>query len=207
MKYFLIFSLLTSPAFAQVTSYNQNGVTTPVKKDTSTPANSRGLPVQSLNTSGVQIDPATEGTLQQVKTDTAIITGPVNNAGAVALPPSVQVSGIVSGAGVTSPISVDVNGRIITSEAANTTGAYAEITNLTTVAQTFTAPANAVGFLIETLSSNTVNVRYKVGATATTTSGVRLEPGRSEYLPLAADISVIAESGTNQVVTVQWVVK
>jgi hypothetical protein len=90
----------------------------------------------------------------------------------------------------------------------NANGSYAEITNLTTTAQSFTPPANAVGFVIEALSDNTANVRYKIGAAASTTSGMRLEPGRSEtYSNLASTVSVIAESGTNQVVDIQWIVK
>jgi hypothetical protein len=89
---------------------------------------------------------------------------------------------------------------------ANPSGSYAEITNLTTSAQTFTAPANAVGFLLEALSDNSNNIRWKQGATATTSAGMRLEPGRDTgYVPCAANISVIAEAGSNQVVTVQWV--
>lgn len=83
-------------------------------------------------------------------------------------------------------------------------GSYDEITNLTTTAQTFTAPANAAAVIIEASSSNTNNVRYKIGTAATTTTGMRLEPGRSEYIPAHANISVIAEAGTNQVITVQW---
>lgn len=156
-NFILVLTLMSSHAIAQTTSYNLNGVTTPVKQDTGTPGNSRPLPTQYLNSSGVRTDLATEATL----------------------------------------------GALVT----NTQGVYAEITNLTTVAQSFTAPANARGFVIEALSSNTVNVRYAVGAVTTITSGMRLEPGRSEFIPIAANISVIAESGTNQVVTVQWVVK
>jgi hypothetical protein len=88
----------------------------------------------------------------------------------------------------------------------NPNGSYAEITNLTTTAQTFTPPTNAVGFVIETPSDvTTVVVRYKIGATATTTSGMVLEPGRSESYNMAANISVIAVSGTSQAVTVQWI--
>jgi hypothetical protein len=87
-------------------------------------------------------------------------------------------------------------------------GSYAEIVNLAAVAQTFTAPAGAVGFILETDSSNTNNVRYKIGAVATITSGMKMEPGRDTgYIPCAANISVIAEAGTNQVVTVQWILK
>lgn len=90
----------------------------------------------------------------------------------------------------------------------NTSGAYDEITNLTTSAQTLTAPANAVGFVLESLSDNTANIRYKIGATATTSSGMRLEPGRdSGYVPCGASVSVVTETGSAQTVTIQWVVQ
>lgn len=91
---------------------------------------------------------------------------------------------------------------------AGSSGSYAEITNLTTTAQTFTAPAGALGFVLETDSSNTQNVRYMIGGTATVSAGMKMEPGRDTgYIPCAANISVIAAAGTNQVVTVQWILK
>ena len=86
-------------------------------------------------------------------------------------------------------------------------GSFAEILNLAAVAQTFTAPARAVGFKIQALSSNTENIRMKVGAAATASSGFRLEPGRSEDFDLVGTISVIAEAGTNQEVCVQWLLE
>lgn len=53
-----------SPQVTQTPAkYNLNGVAIEVSRDTSTPANSRPLPVSPLNTSGVAVDPATEGTL------------------------------------------------------------------------------------------------------------------------------------------------
>lgn len=190
-------------ANAQVTSFNMNGITTGVKIDTVTPANSRPLPTVNLNTSGSAVNLATENTLQTVNNS---ILGVDTTLGLIngKLPATLGQKTMAGSLAVT--VASDQS-AIATNPNANLTGTYAEITNLTTVAQTFTAPANAVGFLIETLSSNTVNVRWKVGAAATTTSGMRLEPGRSEYIPLGANISVIAESGTNQVVTVQWVSK
>lgn len=106
-----------------------------------------------------------------------------------------------------SPVVIASNQSAIpVTQGANPTGSYAEITNLTTSAQTFTVPANAVGFLLEASSANSNNLLWKVGATASTTSGMILEPGRdSGYMPLAANISIIAAGGTNQIATVQWV--
>lgn len=82
------------------------------------------------------------------------------------------------------------------------TPSFQEIVNLTTVAQTFTAPANASWAKISADGLNTANIRFKVGGTATGTSGVRLEPSRTEDLDVVGDISVIAESGTGQSVCV-----
>lgn len=117
---------------------------------------------------------------------------------------SVSVSNFPATQAVTQSTSPWVVSGTVTSNR-NPSGSYSEIVNLTTTAQTFTAPANAVGFLMEALTDNSVNLRWKIGATATTTSGMRLEPGRDTgYFPCAGNISIIAESGSNQVVTIQW---
>lgn len=79
-----------------------------------------------------------------------------------------------------------------------------EITNLSTVMQTISAPLNSVGFKIQAPSSNSVNIRMKILSSASSTSGFVLEPGRSEDFPVGLDITVAAESGTNQAVFVQW---
>lgn len=88
-----------------------------------------------------------------------------------------------------------------------TSGTGSCITNLTTTAQTFTAPANAVGYLIQypSIATNTDNVRFFSGVTATISTGIRLEPGRSEYVPLGASVSVIAETASSQTVCIQWI--
>lgn len=84
------------------------------------------------------------------------------------------------------------------------TPTFQEILNLTTTAQTFTAPAGAKKCFIMTDDTNTANIRVKLGGTATTTSGLQFQPGRAEPLEFAGDISVIAESGTNQKIMVQF---
>lgn len=85
-------------------------------------------------------------------------------------------------------------------------GAFDQITNLSTVAQTLTAPAGAVGFKIQAPSTNTQNIVWRVNGTATSTEGILMEPGRSEDFDVGSDVSVIAVSGT-QTVTIQWKVK
>lgn len=80
---------------------------------------------------------------------------------------------------------------------------FQEILNLTTVAQTFTAPANAKWCkIMNTTVTAAETIRVKIGGVATTTSGMRLEPGRSEDFDVAGNISVIAEAGTNQCISV-----
>lgn len=145
----------------------------------------------NLNTSALALD-------STVAKDSSLST--LNTSVNTLLKPASTLTAVTTVGTITNPV--------LTKSPINPTGNYAEITNLTTSAQTFTAPANSVGFVIETLSDNTNNVRYKVGAAATTTSGMRLEPGRSETYAggPAANISVIAEGGTNQVVSVQWTV-
>lgn len=77
---------------------------------------------------------------------------------------------------------------------------FQEKTNLTTTAQTFTAPAGAKWCKV--MNVGTENIRLKMGGTATISSGIRLDSGRSEDFSVVGDISVIAEAGTNQEVCV-----
>lgn len=89
--------------------------------------------------------------------------------------------------------------------AANTQGSFARNTSITTTASTFTAPANAVGFILLAESTNTDKIRWAIGSTASTTTGVLFEAGRdSGYIPGGANISVASVSGT-QTVSVQWI--
>ena len=78
------------------------------------------------------------------------------------------------------------------------TASFDEKLTLTTV-DTFTAPANAIGGKIYAKTGNPGNVVFKQGGTATTTSGIFLESGRSEDLLNGSNVSVISESGTNAV--------
>lgn len=88
-----------------------------------------------------------------------------------------------------------------------TQGSISNNASVTTTASTFTAPANAIGFILEAESGNTANIRWAIGSTATVSVGTLAEPGRDTgYIPAGANISAIAISGT-QAVSVQWVVK
>lgn len=95
---------------------------------------------------------------------------------------------------------------VATKAPVNTSGSQTDATLTATTAATATAPANAVGFILQAPDTNTDNIRWRVGATASTTAGMQLQPGRdSGFVPVAANVSICAEvSGTNAY-QIQWV--
>lgn len=103
-------------------------------------------------------------------------------------------------------VSISPNTPISTS--VNTNGSVSNSTTVSNVsATTFSPPANAVGFVVEAESSNSVNLRYACGTTATNSVGMLLEPGRdSGYIPSKGTVTVIcATVATNQAASIQWV--
>jgi hypothetical protein len=79
------------------------------------------------------------------------------------------------------------------------TASFQEVLNLTTVAQTVTPPASAKWVKIYADNTNSNNIRVRLAGTATTTSGISMEPGRTEdFQVVGTAISIIAEAGTNQ---------
>lgn len=87
----------------------------------------------------------------------------------------------------------------------NTTGSGSGAAATVSTVATLTAPANAVGFILMNLDTSTKNMRWAVGRTASATLGQQLQPGRDTgFIPVGADISIIAESGTVDY-DVQWV--
>ena len=61
-------------------------------------------------------------------------------------------------------------------------------------AVTFTAPANAVGFILENESTTANTIRWAAGSVATSTVGNYYEAGRDTgYVPMAKNISVIVQ--------------
>lgn len=117
-------------------------------------------------------------------------------------PATQPVSGTVTANQGTSPWVV--SGTVTSST--NTNAQVNNSTTITTSPVTFTPPANAVGFVVEAESSNTVNLRYAAGTTASTTVGMLLEPGRdSGYIPTSATVTVCAVSGSGQSASIQWV--
>ena len=76
------------------------------------------------------------------------------------------------------------------------TASYQEDTTVSNIVETFTAPAGAKWCKIQADSSNIGNLRVKIGAAATTTSGIILEPGRSEDFMAAGNISYCSTDNT-----------
>ncbi len=110
------------------------------------------------------------------------------------------------------PLKTDASGNLfvtIVSAPApiNSNGLCQQIANLTTTAQSFTPPTNAVGFILEAESGNAQNIRWALGSSApTTTFGMLLEPGRDTgFVPCSKAVQVIAVAGTNQSIDIQWV--
>lgn len=91
-------------------------------------------------------------------------------------------------------------------EIINTNGSVVNGTLTATTASSESAPATAVGFILQAPSDNTNNIRFRIGGTASTTAGMQLEPGRDTGLiPIKATISICAiASGTN-VYSILWV--
>lgn len=75
-------------------------------------------------------------------------------------------------------------------------GSYQEDLTVTDGAvETFTAPANAKWCKIMADETNSGNARVKIGAAATTTSGMQFQPGRSEDYMAVGDVSYTMETG------------
>jgi hypothetical protein len=110
--------------------------------------------------------------------------------------------------GNASGVPVPISGTITAAPAVNTNGSASNSTAISnTAVVTFSPPSHAVGFVIEAESSNTVNLRYAAGTTATNSTGMLLEPGRdSGYIPTAATVTIIAATtATGQSCGIQWI--
>jgi hypothetical protein len=76
---------------------------------------------------------------------------------------------------------------------------------VTTTPSTLSAPANAVGFLLQNLQTSTSNIRWQIGGAASSSSGAQLAPGQdSGFIPAGSNVSIASESGT-QNYSIQWV--
>lgn len=92
-----------------------------------------------------------------------------------------------------------------TKAAVNANGSGSAAASTVSTVITLTAPANAVGFILQCLDTSTANVRWAIGRTASATLGQQLQPGRdSGFVPCGANVSICAESGT-QSFDIQWI--
>lgn len=104
-----------------------------------------------------------------------------------------------------SSILTALQGILSVTPTANPNGSIVNSTSITSTASSFSAPAHAVGFVLEADGTNSDSVRWAVGSTASSSVGSIAEPGRDTgYIPMAATISVAAISGT-QAISIQWV--
>lgn len=102
---------------------------------------------------------------------------------------------------IVSPIPVPVTSTMT----ANANGSFANASVVTGSVSTFSPPANSVGFILESDSTNGGSVRWAIVSTPTSSSGMLMEAGRDTgFIPCAAAVKVISVTGTN-VVGIQWV--
>lgn len=204
VKFLILFILLC--ASVSFGAYQPGGLTNTELRASPVPVTMSAVP-----TGG-----ATEAAQTTGNTSLSSIDGKMNsNYGAAsgALRTAAQVgnaSGVADfGAGTASAQTLRValatdQAAISTKAPVNSAGNSPGSTTVSTVA-TITAPANAVGFILMNLDTSTANIRYRIGAVATASSGQQLQPGRDTgYVPAAANISIVAESGT-QNYDIQWI--
>ena len=159
----------------------------------------------TANTSLAAIQASVAGTLV---VDGSGVTQPVS-AAALPLPSGASTSANQSTANTSlAAIQSSVAGTLAVASVAPANGQAANSASVGTgSAVVFTPPSNCVGFVLEAESSNTANIRWALGSTASSTVGIIAEPGRdSGYIPGCAALSAIALSGT-QAVDIIWVQK
>jgi hypothetical protein len=205
--------------------YVYDGVDTEVELDTGNPVNSRPLPIWYVDSAGEVKDLNLESTQASVLNAVEAIAANTDTistiVGTEAAPLPVSVA-VVAGSDGTNARTLRVGQEAMADSLSVTlasdqtpipvtatanSGSFDQDTLVATTASTVTAPANAVGFLIQAPSTNTDTIRWCVGATASTTNGVLMEQGRSEGpIMIGADISICATvSGTNEYI-VQWII-
>lgn len=166
------------------TQYVLNGVDQKVVEDTVSPANNRAFPSKMFIKKDGQQLPVTKDT----GTPSNTVSVPVDVvSGANQLGVNASGEALVHDEGLLQAVRSGIK------ETAKT-GSFDEKLAFVAV-QTFVAPAGAVSANI--MNVGAANIRYKQGAVATTTSGLRLEPGRSEQILNGSNISLISEDGAS----------
>lgn len=101
---------------------------------------------------------------------------------------------------------IPISGTVTSNPRTNSNGSIVNTALSGTTASSASAPANAVGFILEAPSTNTDNIRWCIGGTASTTVGMLAEPGRDTgFVPCAATISVCATVSGTDAYSIQWI--
>jgi hypothetical protein len=213
--------------------YVYDGVDTEVELDTVVPANSRPLPIWYIDQTGAQVNLNIESTQQAVlnevtgtATNTAGILADTNLLAAAtgidgaALPTRVEM---IAGSDGTNVKTVRIGQELMvdsvsvvlasdqtpvpTTETINTSGSVVNGTLLTTVANSEAPPVNAKGFYLQNESTNANSIRFNIGGVASPADGVLLESGRSsDFVPIAATVSICNTVSSTQLYNLLWVI-
>lgn len=194
----------TLPAFATTPTFNLGTLNGAATNATLVTINSTlGSPFQSGGSIG-NTSFGISGTLPAYGSTPTFNLGTLNGAATAVKQPALGTAGTAS-ADVITVQGVTGMTPLSTKAPLNTTGSGSAAAASVSTVSTLTAPANAVGFILMNLDTSTTNMRWAVGRTASTTLGQQLQPGRDTgFVPVGANISIIAESGT-VTYDVQWV--
>lgn len=167
--------------------------------DQTTPGTTNGVQINAALPSGtniigkVSIDQTTQGTTNFVTENQTQVGGSAVTLGSKTSANSYPV------------VIASDQGSLQTKSSINVTGSGSAAAATVSTVATLTAPGNAVGFILMNLDTSNANIRWAVGRTASTTLGQQLQPGRDTgFVPIGANVSIIAESGT-QNYDIQWI--
>jgi hypothetical protein len=157
------------------------------------------------------IDQTTPGTTNGVQVIAALPAG-TNTLGSVKITDGTSVPAVKAAS--TAPVATDP--ALVVTISPNSPAAAAPVNSNAlysstsdtgiTSATTETAPANAVGFILEASDQNTANIRWRNDGTAATSGhGLQLQSGRdSGFVPCSKSLSICPESGT-QAYQLVWI--
>lgn len=155
--------------------YNLNGADTVVYQDTATPANSRPLPTQYLNTLGVRTNLATEATLQSIDTKVSTAVPDLTASGTITTSQSVAIA--VNGQ---STFSFQVSGTWV-----GTIVVEGTIDGTNWLSTTYVALAS--GGIASSFSTNTIGQGNCTGLTQVRLRGNTLSSGTATVSMRASD--------------------
>lgn len=157
------------------------------------------------------IDGSMDGTnwVQGIKTLTGVVSGFVS--GSVSASFKFLRARVVTGVAATTITYLELEAKETPVDVSvNQNGSSSGTIVLTGASPTpLTAPAGAVGFILQNDPVSTVNIRFRTSGIATTSSGFQLAPGQdSGYIIGAPALSLIAVSGTTSAsYNLEWILK